>query len=176
MGLNLTELEAVRTEMQGEIDDDLAAGKLYRSARFTAEGSAAYPDHLKAAVETGTDVSLIASISTPSYWKTHEERNRGGKIIVAKVPHTAPATFGEGEFNRFYLRGLCRAALSRAKPSVVIYRAKAVAEPRPESLALEGRVLDAATLLSDLRTHTGVDTALGLPPGPNSGLSARFAD
>jgi hypothetical protein len=52
MGLNLIELEAVRTEMLGEIEDDLAAGKLYLSDRFTDEGSAAYPGHLKAAVET----------------------------------------------------------------------------------------------------------------------------
>jgi hypothetical protein len=143
MGLNLIELEAVRTEMLGEVEDDLAAGKLYRSARFTDEGSAAYPGHLKAAVETGTDVSLIASISTASYWKTHEERNRGGKVIVAKVPRTAPETFGEGEFNRFYLRGLCRAALSRAVPSVVAYRAKAVMEPRPESVKHVGSFLAA---------------------------------
>lgn len=41
---------------------------------------------MKTAVKTGSDVSLIASISTKSLWKTHEERNRGGKIILAKVP------------------------------------------------------------------------------------------
>lgn len=29
-------------------------------------------------------------------------------------------------------------------------------------------------MLDDLRTHVGVDTALGLPPGPNSGLSVRL--
>jgi len=56
VGLNLIELDAVRAEMLGEIEDDLAAGALYRSARFTDEGSAAYPSHLKAAVETGSDV------------------------------------------------------------------------------------------------------------------------
>src|SRR6266851_5569734 len=33
---------------------------------------------------------------------------------------------------------------------------------------------DPKALLTDLRSNPGVDTALGLPPGPNSGLSARL--
>jgi hypothetical protein len=37
-----------------------------------------------------------------------------------------------------------------------------------------GRRLNAQALLGDLRKHVGVDTALGLPPGPNSGLSGRL--
>jgi hypothetical protein len=31
-------------------------------------------------------------------------------------------------------------------------------------------------LLDDLRTNVGVDTALGLPAGPNSGLSAMIPE
>ena len=32
-----------------------------------------------------------------------------------------------------------------------------------------------SSLLDDLRAHPGTDTALGLPPGPNSGLSVCLA-
>jgi hypothetical protein len=87
----------------------------------------------------------------------------------------ANETLAEGEFNRFYLRGLCRVAIDGRTPSIAVYRAKPVAEPRPESQALIGTTFDANTLLADLRAHTGVDTALDLPPGPNSGLSGRLA-
>lgn len=54
-----------------------------------------------------------------------------------------------------------------------IYRAGYSRSPRSESEAMIGRRIDAQALLEDLRAHAGVDTALGLPPGPNSGLSAR---
>jgi hypothetical protein len=80
----------------------------------------------------------------------------------------------EGEFGRFYLRALCLRALADGTNHLVIYRAKAVMNPRPDSQAKIDTTIDAATLLADLRAHSGVDTALGLPPGPNSGLSARL--
>lgn len=57
---------------------------------------------------------------------------------------------------------------------LVIYRAKQVREPRPESQAMIGKNINAKALLDDLRTHPGVEPALGLPPGPNSGLSIKL--
>jgi len=44
----------------------------------------------------------------------------------------------------------------------------------PESVALVGTTPSAAALLEDLRTHIGMNTALRLPPGPNSGLSVHL--
>jgi hypothetical protein len=58
--------------------------------------------------------------------------------------------------------------------ALVVYRAKEVANPRPESTALIGKSLPANRLLDDLRANVGTDTALGLPPGPNSGLSVKL--
>jgi hypothetical protein len=76
----------------------------------------------------------------------------------------------QGEFNRYYIRGVCRRALEAGILDVEVYRARLVAAPRPDSEALIGRRLDAEQLIADLRTHMGVDTALGLGR-PNSGLS-----
>ncbi len=80
----------------------------------------------------------------------------------------------EGEFNRFYARGLCRRAIAEGIEALVVYRAKEVVNPRAESVALIGKSLPAKQLLEDLRAHIGTDTALGLPPGPNSGLSVKL--
>ena len=55
-----------------------------------------------------------------------------------------------------------------------VYRAKAVAVPRAESEAKIGTMIDVQALLNGRRIHQGMDTALGLPPGPNSGLSVRL--
>lgn len=97
-----------------------------------------------------------------------------GQVITKRVPIDAAETLAEGEFNRFYLRGLCRRAIRDRIESVEIYRAKEVANPRSESSMMLGQRLDAQRLLADLRANLGVDTALHLPPGPNSGLSARL--
>lgn len=91
-----------------------------------------------------------------------------------KVPINAPQRLAEGEFNRFYIRGLCLRALDEGKSTVVVYRARHSSSPRLESEELIGSAFDAKALLEDLRESPGVDTALGLPPGPNSGLSARL--
>lgn len=46
--------------------------------------------------------------------------------------------------------------------------------PRVESQAKIGAIVNAEELLADIRVNVGVDTALGLPAGPNSGLSVQI--
>ena len=89
------------------------------------------------------------------------------------MPWNAAQTLAEGEFNRFYIRAVRRATLEDGGETVEVYRAKAVADPRPDSEAKIGALVNAAVLLADLRQNIGIDTALGLPNGPNSGLSVR---
>lgn len=105
---------------------------------------------------------------------TEQRRKPKGGVTTARVPVTAAETLAEGEFNRFYARGLCRRALEDSIRELIVYRAKEVRNPRPESVAMIGRRVDPTALLGDLRTHPGVEPALGLPPGPNSGLSVRL--
>jgi hypothetical protein len=105
---------------------------------------------------------------------TVQRKKPTGGYTTAKVPINAPDMMAEGEFNRFYARGLCLRAIAEGIPTVTVYRAKEVNNPRPESEALIGTHVSAEQLLQDLRQHTGTDTDLGLPGGPNSGLSVRL--
>lgn len=57
---------------------------------------------------------------------------------------------------------------------LVVYCAKQVTTPRRESEMKIGSRVAPRVLLEDIRTHPGVDTALRLPPRPNSGLSVRL--
>jgi len=176
MALSLYNLEAqTRKLMLEEIDSDIAKGTLYKSPRLTPVGEKDYPQLLKAAAQSHDDGWLAAELRRDSrIAQTEQRRKPKSGFTEAKVPVTAAETLAEGEFNRFYIRGLCVRAIASGITAVVIYRAKQVASPRPESIAKEGNSINAQVLLNDLRTNVGIDTALGLPPGPNSGLSAKL--
>jgi hypothetical protein len=161
--------------MLEEIEQDISAGKLYCSPRLSPAGKQLYPELLRNAARSGTDDSLASELRAPGRLNATEERRKPtGGTTTAKVPITAPETLAEGEFNRFYARGLCRRAMAEGIESLVVYRAKEVVNPRPESVALIGKSLSGKQLLEDLRANIGTDTALGLPPGPNSGLSVKL--
>jgi len=176
MPLNLVNLDAqTRKLMLEEIDSDIAKGALYLSQRLTPGGRTEYPKLLKEAAQSHDDGWLATELRRRSLFaQTEQRRKPSGGYTEAKVPVTAPDTLAEGEFNRFYIRGLCARAITSSIANVVIYRAKSVASPRPESVAKEGTTINAQALLNDLRSNIGIDTALGLPPGPNSGLSAKL--
>lgn len=176
MVLNLTNLDSkTRDHMTEEINQDISEGRLYISPRLNASGQSQYPALLKEAAQLNDDVWLSQQIRSKGLLKTEETRRKpSGGTTVVKVPVTAPDTLAEGEFNRFYCRGVCARAVEEGKPSVQVYRAKHVEKPRPESEAKVGVIIDATQLLNDLRTSQGVELALGIPPGPNSGLSVQL--
>lgn len=174
MPLDLVDLDAdARAFMLDELARDEEAGAVYLSGRLTPHGRAVYPGLLRAAIQTGDDGSFAAALAAPGMLAASEVAVRRGRPYSKRVPHDAHLTLAEGEFNRYYLRGLCRVVLGLGGTDVEVYRARPVRSARSASTALLGARIDAAALLADLRTSVGVDTALGLPPGPNSGLSAR---
>jgi hypothetical protein len=161
--------------MLAEIAADQASGALFMSPRLSAAGLSEYPGLLCEAVESHNDGWLTNTLNSGGRLNATEQRRTKNGVTMVKVPYTAAETLAEGEFNRFYCRGLCRAVLeSDPVAELEVYRAKAVANPRPESERLIGKKVKAAALLADLRTSIGVDTALGIPAGPNSGLSVRI--
>ena len=157
--------------MLSELDRDIEEGSLYLGKDLSDAGQQRYPDFLREAIENGDDNMLEARLSEPGIFNAMGLRQ--GKPV--KVPSNAPQRLAEGEFNRFYIRGLCLRAIEEGIGQVVVYRARASSSPRQESEELIGSSLDAEALLNDLRENMGIDTAFGLPPGPNSGLSARLS-
>lgn len=172
MSFNFENLNSeIRELMLQEVNSDIGSNKLYYSKQFSEHGKTIYPDLLKAAVTKGDDVSLTDSLNN-CFLQSTSRRTKNG-ITVVKVKKDAPASFSEGEFNRFYIRALSIYAIHHKK-RLVIYRAKSVAIARPESESKIGSLIDPNKLLSDLRDNIGVDTALGVPGGVNSGLSVRL--
>jgi hypothetical protein len=173
--LHLLNLDArVRQLMLAELASDVAAGRLYTSPRLNASGCQDYPKLLEQAIRDHDDAWLSRQLwqgrMNDTEYKTTPKR---GTFIV-RVPWTAAETLAEGEFNRFYIRGVCRVAEEDRIPEVEIYRAKDVENPREKSLRLVGTRTRPHALLDDLRTHSHEDPVHGVPGGPNSGLSVRL--
>ena len=177
MDLIHLDTERVRAFMLEELELDSANANLYSSKFFNEAGEALYPNIMREAIRDYDDQWLAAQLRQNRCMKTTSVRRKPkGGFTEVKVPVTAPDSFAEGEFNRFYARGLCRLAIEQGIAELTIYRAKTVMNPRPDSQVKIGTRILVKALLEDLRTHQGVDTALGLPNGVNSGLSVRLPD
>lgn len=176
MGLAYENLDiGTRHFMVEEIDLDISNSSIYISNFLNAQGCESWPRLLREAAEQGTDESLCAAITRDRCLKSHYERRKPkGGYTMAAVPHTAHETMGEGEFNRYFTRGLCRRAIQDGLAALEVYRAKVVADPRPTSQTKIGLLVDPRAILEDLRRTQGLEPALGLPPGPNSGLTLRI--
>jgi hypothetical protein len=173
--MDLTNLdETTREHMRAEVARDLAAGRLFLSDRLSPSGAAEWSDLLLEAIDAGDSASLAAVLNRNGRLTSHEMYVKNGVARSRRVPITAAETLAEGEFNRFYIRAVCARAIGEGLSEVVVYRAKAVMRPRPASTARIGVRLDPVALLEDLRIHTHVDPALGVPAGPNSGLSVQL--
>lgn len=176
MGLDYKNLDQrTRTIMLAEIERDIAGNTLYLSDNLNQQGRADYPGLIRDAARSGNDVTLAAAIQ--GRLNSHEKprKLKSGEFSKAPVMRSnAHEMLAEGEFNRFYIRALCVRAIEDGLSGVTVYRAKAVENARSESQQKIGQRVPAEALLRDLRTHPGVDTALGLPPGPNSGLSVQI--
>lgn len=164
-----------RALMHDEVQLDISLGRLFLSSRLSPAGCAQYPSMLLNAIASGNADSFTVDLARArGLFNTHEVSYRRGVPHAKAVPYDAPAMLAEGEFNRFYLRALCVRAEQDGIDSLEIYRAKVVYTPRWDSEARIGKLIEPAALLRDLRANIGINLALGVPNGPNSGLSARL--
>lgn len=174
MGIRYSNLDPVtRTLMRAESE----LGGHYESPRLNAEGLSRWVDMLNQAIENGDDDWLAEQLRTLPYFNSEEPYVRNGNTHWRRINiEHAAQQLAEGEFNRYYLRGLCRRAQNDNVTDLVVYRGKEVARPRPESEAKIGTLVNVGTLLTSLRKNdfVSIEDALGLPGGPNSGLTARL--
>jgi hypothetical protein len=176
MTLFLVDLDKrTRQLMLEEMEYDTARNQLHISPFLSGQGQRDYPNLLREAIENGDETTLSAALNEQRRIERAMPRKqqKGGFQLVA-APYTAADTVAESEFNRYYIRALCRRAIEDGIPELIVYRARPTENPRPESEELVETTVDPAELLADLRAHPGQATALGIPAGPNSGISVRL--
>jgi len=186
--MELVDLDGVRREMLDEFGRDVKENTLYRSPRLTEEGWPIFQELLLAAILEADGAWLAEQIRQLGLLRKYETRRRerpprtlagparrlGHGTIRSKVPSSAADTLAQGQFNHYYMRGVCRRALATGQKRVKVYRARHVSQPRRESQRRLGWELNAQELLEALRAHPGEGNHLRVPGGPNSGLSVRL--
>lgn len=169
MGLNQKDLNPeIRQLMIQEMDHD--DKNLYESTNLNAQGRVAWCQLLKDAIANHSDDWLANELVRQRLLNSHYLR-QGKPVAMPKDAHTKLA---EGEFNRFFMRGICMKAIQLGAPAVVGYRARASLNSRPESIAIVGKKFAPQELLDRLRSTIGTDTPFGYPGSANSGLSVAL--
>ena len=178
MALYLENLDdRTRGLMLDEMEYDVANNQLHISPFLSGQGQRDYANLLRDAIQNGNDETLAQSLREHRrIVKTQPRRQpKAGGYSIAATPENAAEVLAESEFNRYYIRALARRAIEDGITELVIYRAKPVQNPRPESEARVETTLSPQELLEDLRSHPGDEPpSLGVPSGPNSGLSVRL--
>lgn len=175
MALNYINLDHLTREyMKKEFQYDQEKNGFYLSNFLSENGKEQWPTLLGEAIEyddSWLENEIIRRGLLAQFYPRRKPRST--EMMQAKVPVTAAQTLAEDEFNRLYARGLSARVISEGDEFVEVYRARYSEHPRPESEAIIGKKINPSAILQDLRDNPGVDTALGIPPGPNSGITIK---
>jgi hypothetical protein len=156
-----------------ELDQDIASGAFHASERLRPTAIAEYQRYLHEAIRYYDDRWLEDRASDLLVDFEHR-RTRSGGVTTAKLPDMAARMLAEGDFNRYYMRGVALRAIAEARQVVEVYRARLSMEPRSASAELEGHRLPAQDVLAHLRGQAAAESAVTALGRPNSGLSVRL--
>jgi hypothetical protein len=127
--------------------------KFYFSKYLTEPGHKEYPRMLHQALATGTPDSLEESLSAQGMFREES-------------PRKSIQTFAWDEFNKYYMRALCRWVQDHGGYELTVIRGRHSESSRSSSDALLGQTKEAASFLNGLRHSPKIN-----PFGANSGLT-----
>lgn len=155
-----------------ELDADLESGAFHASDRLRPTDVAEYQRLLRESLRYYDDLWLEQHV--PDLLVDFETRHtKSGGQTTAKLPEMASRMLAEGDFNRYYMRGVALRAMQEDR-ELEVYRARLSLEPRPESAEVEGQRVAPRELLDYLRGVTSVAPDAARLGRPNSGLSVRL--
>jgi len=167
MGIHFKNLDDVtREKMLEEVERDIYNGCLYIGTSIKPTMAEAYKELLIEAFKYHDDDWLANEIDAGGLLLAHEPKS-GRKVAV-----NAHQRLAQGEFNRFYIRGLCVRAIEEGASQVVVYRGRRSKRPRPKSEALIGKGFDPSVILEDLRN--AIDGEPAYLPDVNSGITVAL--
>jgi hypothetical protein len=166
--------DATRFSMLKAIEAAESTGNIYYSTRFNQSGKSEWLSLLKQAAQEFNEHWLAYQLEAKKLMKDFEGARTPSDVYTIKhVPYTAAETMAEGQFNRFYILGLCKRARVEGITHLEIYRAKERSKPRPESQDLIGNHLSINEIEIQLKEiKPSFDSSL---IKPNSGLCVRLS-
>jgi hypothetical protein len=165
--------DTTRAAMLEAIEEAERSDNIYSSARFNEAGNEQWLPLLKEAAREHDEHWLAYQLEANVLMKDFEDAQKpSGGYTIKHVPHTAAETMAEGQFNRFYMLGLCKRARAESVSHLIVYRAKESSEPREESKSLIGTRLSIDEIESQLKeTKASFKSQL---VKPNSGISVKL--
>src|SRR5215210_166598 len=115
-----------------ELDADLTTGAFHASERLRPTAITEYQRYLHEAIRYYDDRWLEEHASDLLVDFEHR-RTRSGGQTTARIPDMAARMLTEGDFNRYYMRGVAMRAIAENRDVVEVYRARLSMEPRSES-------------------------------------------
>src|SRR5438105_14706783 len=102
----------VRQCMLEELRMDIEKNRLYLSPRLSERGRQDYPGLLTEAIRYQGDAWLESELRRKHRLnRTEECLTADGTAKTVAMPEAAAEAVAEGEFNRYYARGVCRAVV-----------------------------------------------------------------
>lgn len=174
MPLHYADLDpTTRRYMLAELDRDIADDTMVIHDRLQPGQIADYIALLRDALRYYDDRWLEEHIENRLVGFEMRRTPSGGET-TARVPKNAARLLAEGDFNRYYMRGVSARAVDEGRQVVEVYRARLSEEPRLESMKLEGERIPADQALSELRSMVRGGTWDTRFARPGSGISLRL--
>lgn len=162
-----------RRYMLEAIEEAESSGDIYFSKRFNDKGSEEWVSLLKEAAGEHNEHWLAFQLEDKNLMKGLEgSRTPSGGYTIKHVPHTAAETMAEGQFNRFYILGLCKRAKAENIFELEVYRARESTQPRSQSQTLIGSNISVDNVESQLIEVT--ESFKSPLVKPNSGISVKL--
>lgn len=116
--------ETTRRFMIGGFEAEWANGARYEPRDLSAAGLDAFPDLMRAAIETGNEESLSTSLMRPEYWNPTRTYMRRGNPVTQEINvRQSSELLGRNEFNTWYVWGLANRLIDESVEMAQIYRA-----------------------------------------------------
>jgi hypothetical protein len=171
MPMSYEELDdKTRSLMLKGFEAEEAGGNPYRSIGLNDKGRAAFPDLMRDAIKTGTELTLTDSLNDAGLWKPTEiDIKNNVPIEVPRHVLQSALRLGLGEFSVWYVHGLARRLLDEGETQCQIYNAQPQESDNRECSKFEGAIVGAKVIYDNLRIRywpqPGDKDALQVPFG-----------
>lgn len=165
--------ENTQRTMLKEVASDMEQKALYVSSKLNTRVRAKYPQLLMESIKNANPFEFANQVEA-GYLYTPRQLRQKEESGMKEVGLEGVA-LAYNEFNRFYIRAICRRALTENK-QVRIYCAKTTdTEARKSTIQRAvGKYVNPFAVLVDLRAHIGKNCVLGVIGGINLGLSVEL--
>jgi hypothetical protein len=168
--MNFEELDGkTRGYMLAEFEAEERGGNPYRGERLSSAGAAAFPDHMREAIQCGNELSLFAALNRIHYWNSSERYVLKGVVRIRRINmQQADEQLTLSEFNTWYVTGFAKRLLDEGEHQCQAYRAAQPKWEQADCTAHEGQ------FFSLLEVYSGHRARYWPEPGNPDALSIPF--